>query len=154
MTQSATGFGFPGDQFGGPGVQPEEWYTWKQFGLTSCAVSGSYIAVSAVPRSIYDSGTQKYYWRRNSVFILKTGSNGYSIVTRLDDPGSHGPLTGSGQRSDYGPTGFGYGITFGQNSLIVNSSLWEADPDVANGPSHLFRNQGRTYVYLSKSAGG
>ena len=151
LTQSATDFGFPGNQFGG---QPEEWYTWMRFGLASCTVSGSYIAATAIPRSIYDSGTSKHYWRRNSVFIIKSGSDGYNIEARLDDPGSYGPLSGSQARSDVGPTAFGYGITFGNNSLIVNSPLWEADPDVFNGPSHLHVNQGRTYVFLSKSVGG
>lgn len=134
------------------GEDPEEWYTFQRFGLESCAVSGNYIAATAIAKGFYDSSDSLYHWRKNAVFILKSGSSGWQIEAQLDDPADSTtyPLSGSGNTAfNGGRTAFGYGISFGLNSIVINSPKWASDPI-----GYPNRNEGRVYVFVSKSASG
>ena len=124
-----------------------DWYTFARFGLTSCAVSGNYIAASARAKAFYASATGKYHRRRDSVFVLKSGSAGWNIEAHLKDPDPF--FEKSGSYGTEGDASFGIGLDFGQNSLVVSSPTWR--PDATNRAS---LRSGRSYVYHSTSVGG
>lgn len=135
--------GIPTSSFGG---NPEEWYTWKWFGLSSCAVSGSYIAAAAIGKRFYDSSDSLYHRRKNAVFILRSGSAGWEIESQLDEPTENFLFSSSNGRDE---TAFGCGLSFGLNSLVVAAPEWQPDRD---GDSGL--RSGRIYTYVSNSSGG
>lgn len=127
-----------------------DWYTFLGFGLQGCAVSGNFIAAMAMAKGFEGAivgGSATYHWRRDTVFIMETGSSGWSIVAELEDPDPH--FVGSGSYAQQSDAGFGYGLAFGSNSLMVGSPTWRPD---RSGDSGLV--SGRTYVYHSTSAGG
>lgn len=120
-----------------------DWYTFERFGLQGCAVSGNFIAATALAKGF--SGGGAYYWRKDSVFILETGSAGWSIVAHLEDPDPH--FVGSGSYGQENDAGFGYGLAFDKNSLMVGSPTWRPDRNES-------LRAGRSYIYHSTSAGG
>lgn len=124
-----------------------DWYTFQRFGLTSCAVSGNYIAASARAKAIYAGATGKYHRRKDSVFVLKSGSTGWNIEAHFEDPDPF--FEKSGSYGTEGDASFGIGLNFNQNSLVVASPTWRPDP--VNRSSLV---SGRCYVYHSTSAGG
>lgn len=124
-----------------------DWFTFQRFGLTSCAVSGNYIAASARAKAIYAGATGKYHRRKDSVFLLKSASAGWAIEAHLEDPDPF--FEKSGSYATEGDASFGIGLDFGQNSLMVASPTWRPDP---TGRASL--RSGRCYIYHSTSAGG
>jgi hypothetical protein len=123
-----------------------DWYTFQRFGLESCAVSGNYIAAAALSKA-FSVGGSEYRWRKDSVFIMESGSTGWAIVAQLEDPDPS--FVSSGSSGLRGDASFGYGLAFDTNSLMVNSPNWRP---ARSGDSGL--EAGRCYVYHSTSAGG
>jgi len=123
-----------------------EYRTYDRFGYKACSISGSYIAAAAQGKNIYSSVDSKYHRQKHSVFIMKSGSTGYVIDARLDDPATNLVMTGTG----WGGTTdsrFGEGIRLNENVLVVSSPTWESEWGTAPV-------EGRYYVYVSSSAGG
>jgi len=123
-----------------------EYRTYDRFGYKACSVSGSYIAAAAQGQNIYNSSDSKYHRQKHSVFIMKSGSTGYNLEARLNDPAANLILSGasSGDTSD---SHFGEGIFLNENVLVVSSPTWESE--WGSSPA-----EGRYYVYVSTSAGG
>lgn len=139
LTASVTG------TFGNNDTGAQEYRTWELFGHKACAVSGNYIVAAAQGKNIYNSSTGQYRRQRHSVFVLKSGSAGWAIDARIDDPATNLIATGTqGATSD---TEFGAGVAINQNSIVINSPEWQ--DDWSSG-----KTQGRSYVYVSKSATG
>jgi len=126
-----------------------DWYTFQRFGLQSCAVSGSFIAATAIAKGFYAAADGKRHWRKDTVFIMQSGSTGWSIVAELEDPDTLN-FTGEGSSVPiHSDSGFGHGLVFGTNSLMVCASTYAPNP---SGKASL--NAGRVYIYNSASAGG
>lgn len=123
-----------------------DWYIYERFGLQSCAVSGNYIAATGLSKGFSAPGSV-YHWRKSSVFILNSSSVGWAIEAQLEDPDPFFEKSGSyGGEND---SGFGYGLTFGFNSLIVGSPTWR--PNRSGDPGLI---SGRSYIYHSSSESG
>ncbi len=120
--------------------------TYDRFGYKACSVSGSYVAAAAQGQNIYNSADSKYHRQKHSVFVMKSGSTGYVIDARLDDPATNLVLTAStsGGTTD---SRFGEGIRLNENVLVVSSPTWESEWGTTP-------REGRYYVYVSSSAGG
>tara|TARA_B100000927_G_scaffold162503_2_gene130915 strand:- start:2975 stop:4822 length:1848 start_codon:yes stop_codon:yes gene_type:complete len=128
----------------------QEYRSWTRFAYKSCAVSGSYIAASAQADELYNSADTNYYRRKQSVFILKSGSaNGWRIEHRIDDPATNLILSSANQNGT-SDSEFGTGVAFGKNSIVVNSGAWGTDWSTIKAG----RRQGRSYVYVSGSDTG
>lgn len=121
-----------------------EYRTWTRFGYKSCVVSGSYIAAAA--QGINEYVGSQYVRQRHSVFILKSGSSGWKLEARIDDPATNLILTASSQ-NDTSDTEFGTGLALNHRSLLINSPEWQSNW------SDSFTT-GRSYVYVSSSANG
>lgn len=123
-----------------------EYRTYDRFGYKACSVSGSYIAAGAQGQNIYNSSDSKYHRQKHSVFIMKSGSTGYTLEARLDDPASNLILSGSSS-GDTSDSHFGEGIVLNENVLVVSSPTWESEWGTTPA-------EGRYYIYVSTSAGG
>ena len=132
--------------FGSYDATPDQEYrTWKHFAYQSCVVSGSYIAASAYGKEITQvDGTCKR--QKHSVFILKSGSGGWGLETRIDDPATN--LVMAANCNATSDSDFGLGLALKDNVLVVNSPFWRSDW------SSSVKFEGRAYTYVSTSAGG
>jgi len=123
----------------------QEYRTWRHFAYQSCVVSGSYIAASAYGKEITQAdGTCKR--QKHSVFILKSGSSGWGLEARIDDPATN--LIMAANCNATSDSDFGLGIELDNNVLVVNSPEWRSDW------SSNVKYEGRAYTYVSTSAGG
>lgn len=140
FTNSVTG------TFGSSTTAAQEYRTWEQFGYKACAVSGNYIVAAAQGKNIYDSATSQYKRQRHSVFVLKSGSSGWVLDARIDDPATNLVMSGTYQ-NDTSDTEFGAGVAINKNAIIINSPEWMEDWSASE-------TEGRAYVYVSSAAGG
>ena len=118
--------------------------TWNRFGYKACVVSGNYIAAAA--QGINESIDGTYQRQRHAVFILKSGSSGWELETKIEDPATNLILSHSTQNGTT-DTEFGAGITLENNVLVINSPEWQSDWTAPE-------TEGAVYVYVSTSAGG
>lgn len=123
-----------------------EYRTYDRFGYKACSVSGSYIAAAAQGQNIGLAGGAGYRRQKHSVFIMKSGSTGYILESRLDDPADNLVLSGSSS-GDTTDSRFGEGIILRENVLVVASPTWESEWGTTP-------REGRYYIYVSTSAGG
>lgn len=131
--------------FGSSGVATQEYRTWEQFGYKACAVSGNYIVAAAQGKNIYNNATGQYRRQRHSVFVLRSGSSGWTLDARIDDPATNLIMTGS--QGDTSDTEFGAGVAINNNAIVINSPEWMEDWSASE-------TEGRAYVYVSSAAGG
>ena len=122
----------------------QEHRTWTRFAYKSCVVSGNYIAASAQGINVSVDGT--YQRQRHAVFILKSGSSGWALETKIEDPATNLILSHSTQNGTT-DTEFGAGINLENNVLVINSPEWQSDWTAPE-------TEGAVYVYVSTSAGG
>lgn len=139
FTNSVTG------TFGSSDVASQEYRTWEQFGYKACAVSGNYIVAAAQGKNIYNNATGLYRRQRHSVFVLRSGSSGWTLDARIDDPATNLIMTGS--QGDTSDTEFGAGVAINNNAIVINSPEWMEDWSASE-------TEGRAYVYVSSAAGG
>lgn len=140
FTNSVTG------TFGSNDTTAQEYRTWEQFGYKACAVSGNYIVAAAQGKNIYDSATSQYKRQRHSVFVLKSGSSGWALEARIDDPATNLVMSGAYQ-NDTSDTEFGAGVAINNNAIIINSPEWMEDWSAPE-------TEGRAYIYVSSAADG
>ena len=133
-------------EFGSNSAAEQEYRMWDRFGYKACAVSGAYIVASAQGKNIYNSSTSKYHRKRHSVFILKSSSAGWNLEAQIDDPADNLILSASTQNGT-SDTEFGAGVAIQNNAVVINSPEWQSDWTSQ-------KTQGRSYIYVSTSAGG